>query len=290
MTVPTISVLPTNASWEDAVRWLREQPGNEELVLAAYYDDPLTEAATRYWQSAEWADVRGHLPGARGTALDIGAGRGIASFALAREGFAVTALEPDASDLVGAGAIRALAREAGLPITVNQEFAEGLPFPDGSFDIVFARAAMHHTRDLPAACREVFRVLKPGGRLLGLREHVITSRADLPAFLGRHPLHKYYGGENAFLVAEYEAAIRSAGFRQLTTLGPFDSAINLAPRTVDSIQTELALRASFGLPGVGRLLRTVIAAPPIWRATRSVLRRLDNRPGRLYSFVATKAA
>ena len=47
----------------------------------------------------------------RGQALDVGAGRGIASYALAREGFTVTVLEPDDSHLVGAGAIRSLAEE-----------------------------------------------------------------------------------------------------------------------------------------------------------------------------------
>src|SRR6202521_5711825 len=92
-------------SWEQAVRWLREQPEQRELVLANYYDDPLTEAATRYWRSAEWREIRTILPNPLGAkALDVGAGRGIASFALAKDGFAVTALEPDESGLVGAGA------------------------------------------------------------------------------------------------------------------------------------------------------------------------------------------
>ncbi len=32
-------------------------------------------------------------------------------------------------------------------------------------------------------CREFFRVLKPGGRLIAVREHVISSKNDLPVFL-----------------------------------------------------------------------------------------------------------
>lgn len=181
------------SSWEQAVQWLREQPEQQELVLAAYYDDPLPAAADRYWRSEEWQAIRLLLPPAPGVALDVGAGRGIASYALAKEGFAVTALEPDASALVGAQAIRGLAEASGLPIEVTQEFSERLPFADAQFDVVFARAVLHHTSDLAAACSEFYRVLKPGGRLLAVREHVISQPEDLPVFLDLHPLHKLYG-------------------------------------------------------------------------------------------------
>ena len=201
------------STWEYAVQWLRSQPDRQDLVLAAYYDDPLIEAAKRYWESHEWQEIRRLLGASRGQALDVGAGRGIASYALAREGFAVTALEPDGSNLVGAGAIRLLAAESGLAITVTQEFSENLPFADGQFDVVFARAVLHHTKDLAAASSEFFRVLKPGGCLIAVREHVISRRKDLPAFLSHHPLQPLYGGENAFLLSEYTGALSRAGFR-----------------------------------------------------------------------------
>ena len=79
-----------------------------------------------------------------------------------------------------------------------EEFSEGLPFEDGAFDVVFARAVLHHTRDLNDACREMYRVLNPGGLFLGVREHVISREADLARFLEQHPLHRLYGGEHAF--------------------------------------------------------------------------------------------
>jgi len=275
-------------TWEQAVQWLREQPEQQELVLAAYYDDPLHAAADRYWHSEEWQAIRPLLPPARGQALDVGAGRGIASYALAKEGFAVTALEPDASALVGAQAIRSLAVTSGLPIVVTQEFSERLPFADAQFDVVFARAVLHHTSDLGAACREFLRVLKPGGRLLAVREHVISRPQDLPAFLDLHPLHKLYGGENAFLLPQYKAAIRAAGFRLDTVLAPLESAINYAPYTEVSLRAELATRISYGLPGAKQFVAGLLGVPPLWAVARRLLERVDRRPGRLYSFVAQR--
>jgi len=40
-------------TWEQAVLWLREQPGKEQLVRDCYFDDPLIEAARRYYNEAE---------------------------------------------------------------------------------------------------------------------------------------------------------------------------------------------------------------------------------------------
>lgn len=277
--------LPT---WESAVRWLRDQPDSQQLVNAAYYDDPLLGAAERYWRSEEWLALRQFLPDG-GAALDVGAGRGIASYAFARDGFEVTAIEPDASDLVGAGAIRSLGEEAQLQINVVQEFSERLPFPDASFDVVFARAVLHHTRDLGGACQEFFRVLRPGGRLIAIREHVISKRQDLQAFLDLHPLHKLYEGENAFLVSEYELAIQRAGFLLHQVLAPLDSPINFAPYTLAALQLEIAQRADRFLPWPVSFTANVLAKPLVWSVIRKLLKWVDHRPGRLYSFIATKA-
>lgn len=271
-------------SWENAVRWLRAQPGKAQLVADCYYDDPLLSAAQRYWASAEWQAVRALLRGRTGTALDIGAGRGIASYALARDGFQVTALEPNPSSLVGAAAIRSLAAESGLAIRVTEEFSERLPFADNQFDVVFARAVLHHTSDLTAACREFLRVLKPGGIMVAVREHVISDKADLPAFFDIHPLHHQYGGENAFLLAEYEDAIRTAGFSSLQVISPWHSPINFAPYDLAGLQQAIAARCG---PLAG-LFRLMLKVPGVWPAARALLAANDKRPGRLYSFIACK--
>src|SRR6266542_3674307 len=117
-------------------------------------------------------------PAPPGRALDIGAGRGITSYALAREGWRANALEPDASAVVGAEAIRALAKETGVEIEVTQEWGERLPFDDASFDLVIARSTLHHARDLRELCREAARVLRPGGAFIAAREHQSSDVAD----------------------------------------------------------------------------------------------------------------
>ena len=275
-------------TWEEAVLWLRTQPDKQELVSASYYDDPLLVAAERYWGSEEWQAIRLLLPPTLGRALDVGAGRGIASYALAKEGFAVTALEPDPSALVGAQAIRELAAVSNLSIQVTQDYSEKLPFADTQYDVVFARAVLHHTTDLASACREFFRVLKPGGSLIAVREHVISVPQDLQTFLDLHPLHKLYGGENAFLLAQYQDALQAAGFQLSAVLAPFESAINYAPYTNATLRVELATRISRGIPGLKQLFYGLISVQPLWALTRSLLKFVDHRPGRLYSFVARR--
>lgn len=217
-------------NWEEAVIWLKNQKGQGDLVKACFFDDPLIEACKRYWKSTEWKAIKKYLPNFKGKVLDVGAGRGISSFAFAKEGWKVFALEPDPSLIVGAGAIEEISRSANLDIEIFREWGEKLPFPDESFNVVFGRQVLHHSKDLDLLCREMGRVLKKGGIFIAVREHVISKKEDLPVFLASHPLHKFYGGENAFLLEEYEKSIKDAGIKLIHTLNPLESDINLFPR------------------------------------------------------------
>lgn len=271
-------------NWEQAVQWLRQQPDKAQLVLDCYFDDPLEDAAQRYWKSLEWQAVRAILNGHRGEALDVGAGRGIASYALFKEGFSVTALEPSPSSLVGAAAIRELASQTGSSIQICEEFSERIPFDDNSFDVVFARAVLHHTSDLKLACSEFLRVLKPGGIMLAIREHVISQKADLPLFLDIHPLNYLYGGENAFMLEEYKIAFLHAGFSNIQVISPWHSPLNFAPYDLVTLQEAIATK--FG--PFRNFVQAGFKLPWLWQGICELLAAIDRRPGRLYSFVGIK--
>ncbi|WP_414686071.1 class I SAM-dependent methyltransferase [Mycobacterium sp.] len=61
-------------------------------------------------------------------------------------------------------------------IRFDQAYAERLPYADGEFDRVLSSMMLHHVHDdaKTAAAAEVFRVLRPGGRL-----HLVDIGGDL---------------------------------------------------------------------------------------------------------------
>jgi len=277
----------TQVSWEEAVATLACSVKDHELAKACYFDRPVIDAVKRFYSSLEWREMCRFLPSRQlGRALDIGAGNGITSYALAMDGWHVSATEPDPSEWVGAGAIRNWAASESLPVTVCDAFCECLPFANDTFDVVVARQVMHHTKNLPQAFREIRRVLAPGGIAITARDHVVSSEKQLQQFLVRHPLHELYGGENAFRLSEYKNAASMAGLRITKVLGSISSPINLAPFSEEHILEMLSQRLPDPLQ---RIVRSIV--PVQSRRLKAVLRFasfLDNRPGRLVSLVLTK--
>lgn len=274
-------------SWDEAVRWYRAQPNNEAEVRSNYFDLPVLAAAERYAQSEEFSEVQRLLgPGNAKRILDLGAGNGIASFALAKNGWLVTALEPDTSAEVGAAAIRSIREQTGLPIDVVQEGGPALPFADESFHAIHARQVLHHVPDLDATAGELARVLRRGGRCLTTRDHVADDEQQLNAFREAHPLHSLYGGENAYPLDRYLSAFAGAGLKVLQFWGPIESILNFFPGTESERQLTIRQVANHSYFRFGRLLAWSknFRAAQLQRYTQN-----DRTPGRIYSFLLERS-
>jgi len=108
--------------------------------------------------------------------LDLGCGAGVDAIIAAKmvgSAGAVTGI-----DLVPAMVARAKenARMAGVAnITFIESSAEKLPFPDASFDVVISNGVFNLVVDKFTALKEVWRVLKPGGRLM-LADQVLVGK------------------------------------------------------------------------------------------------------------------
>ena len=278
-------------SWEEAVEWLRSQPDQQDLVHACYFDESVYVAAMRFYQSNEWDSVRDFLPSRPGKVLDLGAGRGISSFAFFQDGWQVTAIEPDTSSIVGTNAIEELNTKHDQNIEVIQAYGEFLPLPTNHFDIVYGRQVLHHSQNLSRLCQEVSRVLKTGGRLVATREHVINNQRDLDHFLKVHPLHHKYGGEHAYAIGEYKAAIANAGLNLFEVLGPYDSSINYYP--LSKYDLVLMCRSKISQVFGSRIAEKIIdqrqpIGKSVIRLMTSVASKMSRTPGRLFSFIASK--
>ena len=95
------------------------------------------------------------------TVLDVACGTGV----LAREAARSVQPEGKVTGLDRNEVMLTVARRVAPAIDWRQGRAEALPFPDGSFDAVVSQFGLMFFEDREGALKEMWRVLKPGGRL-----------------------------------------------------------------------------------------------------------------------------
>lgn len=278
-------------TYESSVNWLRNQPQHSELIELCYLDRDNLAAAKRFASSEEFTEVikilRIDKSQKKLKILDVGCGNGIAAYSLASLGHEVYAIDPDISEDVGLEATKKLASVVSNgSISTYQAFAESLPFENETFDIIYARQALHHFTDLSKGLSECSRVLKPKGLLLVTREHVVSNEEQLKTFLDEHLLHQLHEGENAYPLKNYLSAIEQSGITVLKLFAPFDTVINHFPMSNIDLNNSLIerLRKKVGKP-VAKIIAKVTFVEKIYRY---FLSKNCNSPGRLYSFYGSK--
>jgi 2-polyprenyl-3-methyl-5-hydroxy-6-metoxy-1,4-benzoquinol methylase len=93
--------------------------------------------------------------------LEIGCGAGSASTLFAGGGAKMTSVDITEQSVA---MTKANAQSQGLDITVSQMDAEKLTFPNEIFDYVYSWGVIHHSNNPNQIMRQIYRVLKPGGR------------------------------------------------------------------------------------------------------------------------------
>ena len=285
-------------TWEETIQFIRTQPEYNSLVEHAYFDEDLRLNIERFGKSDEYMEtlrmIKSYAPEAQ-TILDIGAGNGISSLNFAIDNYHVTAIEPDPSSSIGANAIRSLTTIYDLEnIFVHEGVGEYLEANDNSFDVVYIRQAMHHANDLQKFICECSRVLKPEGILITVRDHVIIDQTDKELFLASHPLHKFYGGENAFTAEEYRGAIEGSGLRLIKELKYYDSVINYFPmkeRNLEEVERRIRSELFVALKNKISIFAYIPGVFYLYRLKNGFGKTLLNEkkvPGRMYSYIAEK--
>ena len=283
-------------TWEDTIIKIRKDDNYKTLVEQAYFDEDLKLNIERFSKSDEFLEtlniIKQHAPLAK-SILDVGSGNGISAINFALNSYKVTVIEPDHSATVGAGAIKILKKNYALEnIDIYEDYAEDISFDENSFDVVYVRQAMHHANNLNKFVKECVRVLKPKGVLLTIRDHVIYDETDKEWFLRTHPLHKFYGGENAFKSADYKNAITKAGAEILKEYKYYDNVINFFPKTVCDLEKTKRTETQKHKKLLEKKIGIIMKTPLVWYLYK-IIKGYDplnekEIPGRMYSYLAVK--
>ena len=230
-------------------------PLTDQIAAAAAFEDVFVPALFREW-GPRLASAARVGPGDR--VLDVACGTGVAARAAAE------AAGPSGAVFgvdINPGML-AVAARAAPAITWREASAESLPFPDRSFDAVVSQFGLMFFADRDGALREMWRVLRPGGRLAVA---VWASLEETPAYAIEVDLIERLGGRDAAdaIRAPFVLGDRDRLAELLLEAGIPDAIVTTVPGTgrFGSVRTMLEADLRGWLPIVGiRLEEAVIAA------------------------------
>jgi SAM-dependent methyltransferase len=141
--------------------------------------------------------------------LDAGCGTGRNLQALLDTGAIPTGIDFSAGML-------AVAQRRYPQVELRQtDLQQPFPFANAGFDAALCALIGEHLNDLSVSCREIFRVLKPGGRFVFSVYHPWLAQAGKEANFEKDGV-AYRLGAELHTTEDYWQAIANAGFAHLT--------------------------------------------------------------------------
>jgi 2-polyprenyl-6-hydroxyphenyl methylase/3-demethylubiquinone-9 3-methyltransferase len=146
------------------------------------------------------------------TLLDIGCGGGLLSEPLAKQGFAVTGIDPAGENV---GVAKTHAADAGVVVDYRAVTAEALVSEGSLFDVVLAMEVVEHVPDVAEFVAAAASLVKPGGLFMASTINR-TKRAFALAIVGAEYVLRWlpqgtHRWDKFVTPEEFTAAIRAEG-------------------------------------------------------------------------------
>ena len=175
-------------------------------------------------------------PRANWRVLDVGTGTGHTAFAFAPAVAWVTGVDLTEAMLKQAERVRKDRGYGNVELRVADVHA--MPFADAAFDLVTCRRAAHHFSDISAALAEMWRVLRPGGRLV-IDDRASPEDDDVDAILHRLDSLHDHSHVRQYRGSEWEQMLLRHGFH-LRTIETYEQDRPLTAFTRDVADAEVA--------------------------------------------------
>lgn len=196
-----------------------------EVRIATYGEDLGQTSWVTNEESREIPRVLGLT--ASSYVLEVGCGSGRYALQVAETvGCSVLGVDVNEGGLRNGNALARARALAGQVRFEHCDASKALPYGDASFDAVFANDVMCHVAGRRGALRELFRVLKPGGRFVFSDALVIGGTITNQEVATRSSIGYYVFTP----VKHNEELIRDAGFRLIEARDTTDSAAGISLR------------------------------------------------------------